>query len=244
MDSWFYNLINPVFRLLLNLLTCWEVVGAENIPLTGPLIVAANHMSFLDGIFLALAIPRHLYFFMKVEGLNIPVIGGFVGLWGTFPVRRGVVDRKALSQALDLLARDQVLGFFPEGTRGRGDTSHLLQRARPGITVIAIRSGAPILPVGITGTENPFSRRSAWLRLRRPRVRVNIGEPFQLPNYKGQFDKETLFTATSDIMYRIADLLPPEYRGYYADKNRPLPEDVRRPGKIRRLIQNPVTTTA
>jgi len=246
MESWFYNLTNMILRLLVNVLTQWEVSGAENVPLEGPLIVVANHISFLDGVYLAMVIPRHLHFFMKVKGgLDLPVIGGFIGLWGAFPVRRGVVDRKALGRSLDLLKQDEVLGIFPEGTRGRGADTHKLKRAKAGVTVIAIRSGAPILPVGITGTEHPLSRRSGWFGLRRPKVRINIGEPFTLPDYEGQFNRQTLFTATSDVMYRIADLLPPEYRGYYADKDRPMPEDVQRGrGRIRHLIRNTSTMTA
>lgn len=240
MESWFYNLINVVFRLVLTLLTDWEVSGVENVPTTGPLIVAANHISFLDGLFLALVIPRHVHLITKVESLNIPILGGFIGLWGAFPVRRGVVDRKALHKALTLLAQGKVLGFFPEGTRGRGATTHKLLRAKPGITVVALRSGAPILPVGFTGTENPFSPRSPWLQLRRPKVHIQIGTPFTLPRHEGQVDREMLYTLTSDIMYRIADLLPPEYHGYYADRNRPLPDDVRGKAKsqMRYLVRD------
>ena len=240
MESWFYNLTNIVFRLLLTVLTEWNVSGLENIPTKGPLIVAANHISFLDGLFLALVIPRHVHLITKVESLNIPVLGGLIGLWGAFPVRRGIVDRKALHNALDLLAQGQVLGFFPEGTRGRGATTHKLLRAKPGITVVALRSGAPILPVGFAGTQNPFSPRSPWLRLRRPKVHIEIGEPFTLPHYEGQIDRETLFKLTSNAMYHIADLLPPEYHGYYADRNLPIPEDVqgKAKSKMRYLVQD------
>ncbi|MBU1877634.1 MAG: 1-acyl-sn-glycerol-3-phosphate acyltransferase, partial [Chloroflexi bacterium] len=116
MESWFYNLINPILRLVVTVLMKWEVTGIEHIPMQGPLIVVANHISFLDGVFLAMAIPRQVHLFMKVEGLNIPILGGFLGLWGAFPVRRGVVDRLALRKALDVLDEDKVLGVFPEGT--------------------------------------------------------------------------------------------------------------------------------
>lgn len=246
MESWFYNLINVVFRGLLNVLSQWEVSGAENIPKEGPLIVAVNHISFLDGLYLALAVPRHVHLIMKVEGLDIPVLGGFIGLWGAFPVRRGVVDRKALAEALNLLEQGKVLGIFPEGTRSKGEDSYQLKRAKAGVTVIALRSGAPILPVGMIGTQIPFSRRSPWLRLRRPKVQICIGEPFKLPDYEGSFDRQTLFDATSEVMYRIADLLPPEYRGYYAERDRTLPEDEqgKARSKIRHLFKNPSTMTA
>ncbi len=136
----------------------------------------------------------------------------FLGSLGAFPVHRGQLDRKALRQAERVLAEGLALIIFPEATRSKNAQ---LQSAFSGSALIALRSGAPILPVGIIGSER--IKGVAWL-LRRPRITVNIGPPFHLPLVNGKSTKAELAEITNFMMGRIAELLPLEYRGSYADK--------------------------
>jgi 1-acyl-sn-glycerol-3-phosphate acyltransferase len=135
----------------------------------------------------------------------------FVRGFGSFPVHRGQLDRQAIRDSEQVLARGQALVMFPEGMR-----SHVgqLRSGFPGAALIAGRSGVPILPVGITGTENVWGK---WWWLRRPRITVNIGVPFHLPPTDGKVTRAELAENTKLIMVRIAELLPPEYRGDYQE---------------------------
>ncbi len=203
----FYTLCNLTMKALLLLLSDWEVVGKENVPPSGPLIIVANHLNLPDPPLLTASIPRRIIFMAKEE-LFRSRGGPFVRWFGAFPVRRGELDRKAIRQAMKILQTGLALGMFPEGRRS--PDSRLI-RAELGTALIALYSQAPILPVGISGTEEV---KNAGIIIHRPRIRVNIGQPFALP-VKGRPTKEKLAQATDFIMQRIAELLPPEYRGIY-----------------------------
>jgi len=136
----------------------------------------------------------------------------FVGSFGSFPVYRGRLDRKAMSQAQRVLAEGVALVMFPESTRSKNTQ---LQPAYPGSALIALRGGVPILPIGITGTER--IKGTGWL-LRRPRITVNCGPLFHLPPVNGKLTKTELADLSNFIMERIAELLPAEYRGAYTGK--------------------------
>jgi len=133
--------------------------------------------------------------------------------FGAFPVRRGgIMDRKALRQANQVLDSGQALGMFPEGMRSKNAQ---LQPAYPGSALIALHNGAPILPIGITGMEQ-LNKGIVWMLLHRPPVTVNIGCPFNLPPVNDKVTKAELVELANYIMGHIAELLPPEYRGNYA----------------------------
>jgi len=136
----------------------------------------------------------------------------FVNNLGAFPVHRGQLDRKALRQANQVLADGQALVIFPEGTRSKNAQ---LQPAFPGSALIALHSGTPILPVGITGTER-IKGIGWWLR--RPHITVNIGSPFHLPPVSNKLTKTELAELTNYIMGHIAELLPVEYRENYTEQ--------------------------
>jgi len=148
----------------------------------------------------------------KKELFRPRVFGYFISSFGAFPVHRGQLDRQAMRQAYQVLADGLALVMFPEGTRS---FSGRLQPALPGSALIALRSGAPILPVGIIGTEK--IRGVTWL-LRRPQITVNVGHPFNLPPVSSRLAKAELAELTNSIMERIAELLPPKYRGDYGGK--------------------------
>ncbi len=212
---WFYYVVvKLVIRILLFLLTRWQVKGRENIPNQGPLVIVANHLSFVDIPLLGVSFGRRVIFMAKKELFHFRLIGYFIGSLGAFPVHRGQLDRKALRQANRALADGQALLIFPEGTRSR---SGRLRHAFPGSALIALRSGAPILPVGISGTERIKS--IPW-SLRRPRVIVNIGSPFHLPPINSRLSKTELAELTNSIMGHIAELLPVEYRGNYLEQGK------------------------
>jgi len=185
-------------RMLLLLLTRWQVKGRENVPSQGPVLVVANHLNLADPPLLGVSLGRKVVFMAKEELFRSRFIVYFIRGLGAFPVHRGQLDRKALRQADQLLANGLALVMFPEGMRSR---SGRLRPAFPGSALIARRSGVPILPVGITGTER--IKGIAWL-LRRPQIIVNIGRPFHLPPASSQSTKVELARLTNYIMGRIA----------------------------------------
>jgi len=211
---WFYYVGRVMVWVLLSLLTRWRVRGKENIPSQGPLLIVANHLNLADSPLLGVSLSRKVVFMAKEELFRSSFSGYFIRSFGAFPVHRGQLDREALRQAGQALAQGQALGMFPEGMRSRGGQ---LRRAFHGSALIALRSGAPILPVGITGTEK--IKGAAWL-LRRPQITVNIGHPFHLPPVSSKLTKAELAELTNYIMGHIAELLPLEYRGHYAGQGK------------------------
>jgi len=199
-------------RTLLLLLTRYEVRGRENIPSQGPLLVVANHINLADPPLLGVSLGRKTIFMAKEELFRSRFSAYFIRGFGAFPVQRGGVDKKALRQAEKLLSQGLALVMFPEGTRS---SNAQLQDAFPGSALIAFRNNAPVLPVGITGTEK--IKGVAWL-LRRPRITVNIGQPFHLPSDNTGPRKVKLAAFTNQITEHIAELLPQEYRGDYSGK--------------------------
>jgi 1-acyl-sn-glycerol-3-phosphate acyltransferase len=187
----------------------FKVRGRENVPVQGPLLVISNHINLADPPLIAISLRRITIIMAKEELFHSRFLGYFVSRFGSFPVHRGQMDREALRQADQVLARGWALVMFPEGTRS---PEAKLQPAFPGVALLAIRSGAPILPVGISGSEN--IKGAIWW-LRRPRITVNIGTPFHLPPINGRVSREELIRHTDLMMRRIAELLPAEYRGDY-----------------------------
>ena len=207
---WFYYVGRILLHVLLLLLTHWEVRGRENVPRQGPLLAVSNHLNLADPPVLAIGVGRKAIFMAKEELFRSRLGGYFVRSFGSFPVHRGRLDRAALRQAEKVLADGQVLIMFPEATRSRNAQ---LQPPFPGSVLIALRSGVPILPIGITGTEE--IKGLGWM-LRRPHITVNIGVPFQLSSANGKPTRTELAELSGLMMRRIAELLPREYQGYYA----------------------------
>ena len=191
----------------------FEVVGREHVPPEGPLILASNHLNNGDPPVVALATPRLPTYMAKREMIGWPILGPAFRIFGAFPVRRGGADLSAIRTASEVVNSGAMLVMFPEGTRSRTGG---LTRGYPGTALIALRTGAPILPVAVTGTEDitwpwvfvkPLSIRH---------IKITIGEPFHLPPVE-RIDGEAAAQATDVIMRRIAALLPAKYRGVYAD---------------------------
>jgi 1-acyl-sn-glycerol-3-phosphate acyltransferase len=182
------------------------------LPHQGPMIIVANHVNFADvPIFYTHLIPRPVTGFAKIENWNNPALGFLFSLGGAIPIRRGAVDRTAIGRALEVLRSGRMLAVAPEGTRsGHGR----LQKAHTGIAVLALDSGAPVWPVAYYGGEKFWPN---IYRLRRTDFYFRVGTPFHVRMEGGRLTREVREQIATEIMYRIAALLPPEYRGYYAD---------------------------
>jgi 1-acyl-sn-glycerol-3-phosphate acyltransferase len=137
--------IGPAVELAARL----KIYGAERVPMSGGVVLAANHFSWIDPPALGTACPRTVYFMAKIEAHRIPGLGEFVRLFGTFPVRRGESDRDAVRTMRQIVRDGHALGLFVEGTRQR---SGELGKAQPGAAMVAINEGAPVVPVAIHGS--------------------------------------------------------------------------------------------
>jgi 1-acyl-sn-glycerol-3-phosphate acyltransferase len=190
-----------------------SIEGAENVPPSGPGIVYFNHTSLADSVSVLYAVPRDVVPVARFDFTNVPFWGIFPLLWGTIPIRRGEADRSALKKAVSVLQAGELLLLAPEGTRRQA-----MGPAKDGIAFLAARTGAPLIPVAVTGMEGfPSISPRRWAL---PGARIRIGRPFSFHKVSGRVPRERLHKMTEDAMYRLAELLPPERRGVYADHNR------------------------
>jgi 1-acyl-sn-glycerol-3-phosphate acyltransferase len=210
---WFYRIANLFFRLCFLIAFDYYVEGLENVPRQGALIVAINHFSFADPLLVGTFFPRQITMLGKAELFEIPVFGRLVELYGTIRVRRGQGDHVALRKSLEVLTAGDALLIAPEGTRGPEGT---LKPGREGTALVAYRAGAIILPVAIWGPKDLWSN---LRRLRKTEVHMVAGKPFKPRSPVGaRASREEFVALTDEIMLRIAELLPPQYRGVYADR--------------------------
>jgi len=191
-----YRFITALGRMVFSLLGL-KVEGLENLPATGPVIVAANHVSNWDPIVIAIALNRPIHFMGKVQLFKYRPLAMFFRSLHAFPVRAGMPDRAAIRHALKVLESGQVLGIFPEGRRNR--SGELL--AEPGVVLIALRSGASIVPVACLGTQ--YQLPWGWGRP----LRVHIGEPYCLLNSLGRTSRiSDMEEPSRELMDKIRQL--------------------------------------
>jgi 1-acyl-sn-glycerol-3-phosphate acyltransferase len=202
-----WRLIRGVVRLIAAIVLDIQVVGRQNVLETGPLIIASNHLSWADIPLIPVFVKRKVVYMAKEESFH-GKLGWLVRFLGAFPVKRGEADRQSLRTAQEQLKTGRILSIFPEGTRSK---QHKLGQAHAGMGMIALRSGAPVVPVAIYGSERAFKKF-------RPRITIIFGEPMIL-NPKGKkITREDIDESTEHVMLRIASMLPLEYRGVYAEK--------------------------
>ncbi|MDW8327357.1 MAG: lysophospholipid acyltransferase family protein [Anaerolineales bacterium] len=205
-----YRFLRGLFRFLGWLLFRQEVYGLENIPASGPFLVVVNHLGIADPPLVFINVQRQMVVFAADKWKKVPGIRQLLEAAGVIWVARGEADLSAIKAALAVLKSGRPLGMAPEGTRSR---THALQRGKTGAAYLADRTGVPIVPIGISGSERLAEN---LRRLRRTPVRLVVGKPFYLPP-NGRASGDLLEAYTTQIMCRIAALLPPEYRGVYAD---------------------------
>jgi 1-acyl-sn-glycerol-3-phosphate acyltransferase len=186
-----------------------ECVGLENIPPSGPGIVAANHFSLLDVLYMGVQLPRYPHFMAKKELYKYPLFGWILRHLGSFPVYRGEGDGWALAQAGRVLEAGQILFMFPEGTRSGRKAQ--LRRGKAGAVKLALKHQVPLIPAAIWGTQN---FKIGWKRMK---VNIQVGESLDMvalagpPPYKRDIPRQL----TTLMMQKIAEMLPPEHRGMY-----------------------------
>lgn len=207
----FRKIARPLIKWIYRVACRVTVSGMERVPPPGGYIVAMNHLARYDPPFLISFWPYPVEALGASDQLAIPVIGHIMRAYGTVPVHRGEFDRTLLDKALAILRANRPFVIAPEG--GRTHTPGM-REAKPGVAYLASKADAPILPVGITGTETLIPD---WKALRRPFLTMTVGEPFHLPPIPvtGAGRRASLTEHTTLIMRRIADLLPREYRGVY-----------------------------
>jgi 1-acyl-sn-glycerol-3-phosphate acyltransferase len=197
-----YFLTWSSLRGILPVLGRWRVVGHENVPKTGGVIIAPNHVSYSDPPVVGAALRRQVCFMAKWELFQIPVLGRLIRRLGAFPVKQSTADRAAIRQAMDLLEAGKVVCIFPEGTRSVSGT---LLKAELGLGLIAIKSRAPVVPMALVGTNELLPPHSPLPRL--SRVRVRIGKPVPLDDlYDQGANREALEEIGRRVMAAIAQL--------------------------------------
>jgi 1-acyl-sn-glycerol-3-phosphate acyltransferase len=212
-----YWIIKAILTPILRLFYRVRIDGRDRVPPRGPVILAANHRSFMDSLFLPLVIRRRVTFVAKAEYFDDKKTAWFFRGVGQIPIRRegGSASERALASATEVLEHGQVFGIYPEGTRTRDGHLH---RGHTGVARLALRTGAPIVPVGMVGTDeiNPIGRKLP--RLFRT-VRITFGEPVTVDRYAGrEQDRMVLRQITDEVMFELRQLSGYEYVDTYATK--------------------------
>jgi 1-acyl-sn-glycerol-3-phosphate acyltransferase len=202
---WIWRIGFPPVRALAAFLAPWRLEGAENIPRTGGYILVANHINWKDPPWIEFALGHAIRYMGKRELFEKPIIGFLLRAIGAFPVRRGEADRGALQMALAVVAAGQPLGLFAEGHRSE---SGQLIRARAGVGYVALRTGAPIVPLAVSGTRG--ARLGAFWRRD---ILFRVGPSFRVADLDVKTDDQQALADA--IMRRVAVLMPPEQRGVY-----------------------------
>ncbi len=223
MFYWFLKwiAIGPVLRFVFRPV----VEGAENVPDEGPAILASNHLSYADWLFMPLTLPRRVTFVAKAEYFTSPGLKGWVKRKffsgaGQVPIDRssGSAAEGALSSARTILDAGELFGIYPEGTRSHDGR---LYRGRTGVARLALEAGAPVVPVAVLNTDVVAPPGKKFGSFTRPVVR--FGKPLDFSRYEGlENDRYILRSITDEIMYEIMRLSGQEYVDLYAPRAKEL----------------------
>ena len=207
-----YKTLSSLMRLAVFLLAKWDVSGVEHIPQGQGCVLVSNHVHIIDPPLLAASSPgRRLRTMAKQELFALPLIGWIFTDYGAYSVKRNGRDLKALRDSLRLISTGEAILLFAEGTRSGGGP---LQVAHGGAALIALKSGKPVIPVSIRGSNVKFPHVFfQWIVRRRPHIVVRFGAPVNLQGIEA--NSAGVEKATDQIMYAIADLLPSDLRGPY-----------------------------
>lgn len=207
--------LRSIVKSLIKALTRTHFYGLENIPVKGALIIATNHMHYMDIPLLFInPVREDLTALVTTKYQHHWFIRWFCDTAGGIWINRDIADFAAMQAATRALKEGKALGISPEGTRSH---TWQLQKAKPGTVLLALKLGAPIVPVAITGTENAFRR---IFSLQRPKISVRFGQVFTLGPVDAENREKIYEQYTDEIMCRIAVLMPEKYWGYYRDHPR------------------------
>lgn len=185
-----YVYIRGIVRIYFKLFYKWKITGAENIPKSGPVIVISNHTSNFDPLAVACSLERQVHFMAKEELYKVPIVGRIINNLGTFPVKRGGNDLRAVKKGLEILKSQKILGIFPEGTRS---LTGEIRKGLPGAALFALKTDAKVIPVGIVSEYKWFKP-----------LLVNIGLPISLESFKkDKVSSENLTEAIEYMMNQI-----------------------------------------
>lgn len=213
----FLRVIRFVFRIVLKIIARVNIIGYGNVPETGGAIVVTNHIGRLDALIGVILADRDDFILMIAEKYET----NSIWRWAAKEVDAVWLDRydadiQTLRIVYKRLQQGQILGMAPEGTRSK---SEALAEGKPGAAYLAAKTGLPVIPIGLVGTEDRVVK-ERLPRLRRLDIEIKIGEPFYIPPIDRQNRDAYLAQQTDEIMCQIAALLPPAYRGVYADHPR------------------------
>jgi len=204
--------LTPVFKL------SWPVTveGLEHVPAEGPAIFCPNHVSVLDSFFLPLVLPRRITYVGKAEYMDSWKTKYMLPAMGMIPIDRsgGSAGERALNAAARVLRRGEFFGIYPEGTRSRNGVLH---KGHTGPARLALRTGAPIIPVGLIGTREVQPPEAKVPKLRVP-VTVKIGRPIDASRYEAADDRLRLRQIIDEVMFEIRELSGQDYVDTYATK--------------------------
>jgi len=181
----------------------WLVIGRENIPSSGGVLLCGNHVSYIDPPALGAGATRPVHFMAKEPLFRVPVLGWLIARVGAFPVRQHTADRAALRKAVELLHSGEVVGIFPEGTRNPNPRE--LMPPEPGVGMIALKSRAVIVPVALVNTDKLLPPHSVFLRF--SRIKVVYGKPVDLSDLSEKGGREAVDETGRRIMSAIGALL-------------------------------------
>jgi 1-acyl-sn-glycerol-3-phosphate acyltransferase len=216
METMKYRTLRSIVRFIMKFITVIEINGREKLP-QGNVIVAANHLGRLDTAVLLCILDREDIIMPVAEKYkNHPLFGAIGRAANAIWLNRFEADYSALRQILDRMKQGGMLVIAPEGTRSKTEA---LQEGKMGVAFLAAKSGYPVLPVAVTGTED---RRVVenLKHFRRSRISVTAGELMEIRLPAGKGREQAMRQATEEIMCRIAVLLPEKYRGVYANHPR------------------------
>jgi 1-acyl-sn-glycerol-3-phosphate acyltransferase len=211
-----YHAVNRLIRIVFSMVCRVDTSQLGRIPRQGPAILIANHVNFLEAPVMMAWLDNPAFTgIAKRESWKSPLLKFLFDLWEIIPIDRGLVDREAFNRSVEALKQGKVLAMSPEGTRSKNG---MLLKAKPGVSILAARSDAAIVPVAFWDHEHFWTNLK---RLRRTRLRIAVGQAFRLTAEGASPSRDVREAVADEMMFKVAELLPEQYRGVYAFENKP-----------------------